>query len=1205
MLRFHSSPLAHRPSQACTERGQNLVRSPRAALPLLALLLAAAATQDLRGQGADLGEGHAEVNGRTVFANWNFQAGSQIPDDFSTYPEFLPFLGGWDFRINLPFVRYKLAASGLGSAAPMVGVVEGPANTIARYRHRNNSIWLFQVNAGGDLFYKLLPSSRSLTGPSPSPTRNVRSLTADWRLVGDTGPHRRPPPFLREPVAAAVVGEGLGIATVYVVARSAEGGLFINQILVDREDPTWTSSWAALPGASSTRASLTPAFDGKLALAWVSSTSGRVNVAVFTPSTQTWSSPVEVAPGGSPPQLLWDGTALHLLFVGSPSPRLRHTSATAPSLVFQSLTSVSPFLAVQQSQFHAMVFNERIHVAVRQDDGSVGPTRVFYSKTTTQPGEPSSWSAPSETGLTTFTNPRIASVQNLIFVIATDPAGRILYSTKDMLSRGNDLTGGVSSDRWISPGTELASGGGEGYRQLEVLAFNDDVYLTAYAVSSDDVVPNSLWIVNMSRAAMKNLFTDKLGMRLLWGEPGGGSRKMGAGEFAKFNVNTLYNTYWPLEGDIPLIGDFNDDGSDDIVRFTQKAESGVGPAPAYVSLFDSGFKAPTVWHPFFSLDGEIPGVGDFNGDGKDDIITFTQSRQLDAAGNLIGQAPVWVSLSNGTRFQTSRVWHPFFSLRGEIPLVGDFNGDQMDDIITFTQSRQLDQAGNVLGDATVWVSISEGNRFRTSSVWHPYFSLPGEIPLVGDFNGDMKDDIITFTQTTQVDFDGHLIGTAPVYVALSEGDHFGPSQLWHTFFSLRGEIPRVADFNLDGKDDIITFLHDQGSPGFERVSFVAFSTGSSFSRSSTWVSDFASRDTIPFIGNFSRQTLGTITGRPEDSERRFPDLMAFRSDGSVDVSFALFNYPLPSGAPWERYKWFTQKGVGASMFPEWIWEASRPCLAEDHRLALLGQAGTGGEDLTNLSVRMGSRMGHVLEEVGHSVFANCVRSSSDPFGIFADIFSKHWRDGGFGGSVIADICAQDDGRDYYDCRSSDSRFGRSEHIFLHLMIQYLVDPEVFRARTINEPNQLYREHLAFAYGWLKTNWFDGLEFHTLPPAGAEMKQEGLQCGPPAQCLGTIFRRQSFHRGDANGSGTADLSDAVFVLSYLFNGGPAPSCLEAANVNNDTQLDISDGIALLGYLFLGAPAPPAPGPPPRSCGTDPDAEGSARDLGCEAYDACGG
>ena len=168
--------------------------------------------------------------------------------------------------------------------------------------------------------------------------------------------------------------------------------------------------------------------------------------------------------------------------------------------------------------------------------------------------------------------------------------------------------------------------------------------------------------------------------------------------------------------------------------------------------------------------------------------------------------------------------------------------------------------------------------------------------MVGDVNGDGRDDILTFVQQPQAN-----IGTAPVWVALSQGNAFGPSAVWHTFFSRKGEIPRVADIDLDGRDDIVTFLHGNGASGFERVSFVAISTGTRFARSQTLVSDFGAPDTLPFIGHFTKATLGSITGRPQHAARRFPDLVAFGTNGRVNVSFALANHPLPSGAPWEIY----------------------------------------------------------------------------------------------------------------------------------------------------------------------------------------------------------------------------------------------------------------------------------------------------------------
>ena len=60
----------------------------------------------------------------------------------------------------------------------------------------------------------------------------------------------------------------------------------------------------------------------------------------------------------------------------------------------------------------------------------------------------------------------------------------------------------------------------------------------------------------------------------------------------------------------------------------------------------------------------------------------------------------------------------------------------------------------------------------------------------------------------------------------------------------------------------------------------------------------------------------------------------------------------------------------------------------------------------------------------------------------------------------------------------------------------------------------------------------------------------------------------YRRGDANGNGSIDISDAVYVLNFLFNGGPAPACSPIANANGSGGVDISDGIAILSYLFGG-------------------------------------
>ncbi len=69
----------------------------------------------------------------------------------------------------------------------------------------------------------------------------------------------------------------------------------------------------------------------------------------------------------------------------------------------------------------------------------------------------------------------------------------------------------------------------------------------------------------------------------------------------------------------------------------------------------------------------------------------------------------------------------------------------------------------------------------------------------------------------------------------------------------------------------------------------------------------------------------------------------------------------------------------------------------------------------------------------------------------------------------------------------------------------------------------------------------------------------------------------FLRGDADMDGKVNLTDAIFILQYLFQGGPVPPILDAADVNDDAKLDITDPIQLLQHLFLGGPPPAGPFP----------------------------
>jgi hypothetical protein len=74
--------------------------------------------------------------------------------------------------------------------------------------------------------------------------------------------------------------------------------------------------------------------------------------------------------------------------------------------------------------------------------------------------------------------------------------------------------------------------------------------------------------------------------------------------------------------------------------------------------------------------------------------------------------------------------------------------------------------------------------------------------------------------------------------------------------------------------------------------------------------------------------------------------------------------------------------------------------------------------------------------------------------------------------------------------------------------------------------------------------------------------EWIPLDPSLQCGGISRKNRD---GDANSDGIVDISDAVYVIKYLFGGERRP-CFNAADVNNDGQLDVSDAIQLLSKLF---------------------------------------
>ena len=298
----------------------------------------------------------------------------------------------------------------------------------------------------------------------------------------------------------------------------------------------------------------------------------------------------------------------------------------------------------------------------------------------------------------------------------------------------------------------------------------------------------------------------------------------GDGTFQAQQLTTLPS------GSLPylIVGDFNGDGKADVALGEPLPQVGNYAVAVLLSNGDGTFQAP-VTYPVNAAP-EALAVGDFNNDGKPDIVSAT---------TLVAGVSVLLGNGDGT-FQTAVTSATSVTILGHsypFGLVADFNGDGNLDIATATFSSD--------GGANVTLFLGNGDgTFRVDAVSLPALNSAGAPLAAGDLNGDGKPDLIAF-------------GASPgVMILLNNGDGTfseGPTLIF-------GSGPMaLADLNNDqkldlvaavpnlsealGQADIVSVLHGNGDGNFAQFPSyavaVAATSGQTFAPSLAVVaSDF-------------------------------------------------------------------------------------------------------------------------------------------------------------------------------------------------------------------------------------------------------------------------------------------------------------------------------------------------------------------------------
>ncbi|MCC6797330.1 MAG: VCBS repeat-containing protein, partial [Candidatus Hydrogenedentes bacterium] len=279
----------------------------------------------------------------------------------------------------------------------------------------------------------------------------------------------------------------------------------------------------------------------------------------------------------------------------------------------------------------------------------------------------------------------------------------------------------------------------------------------------------------------------------------------------------------------PYLGDFNGDGKLDIFwhREDSYREGMSDPTPTARIWLGVG-PSNTQMIELSGIADCTPIVGDFNGDGRSDILWYPKKTLFNVDDEPTGPkncgsgtpVVVWLSNGNGTFTNvtapgTTSFYAAFGNRATWRPFLGDYNGDGKTDVLW----ANIGEAGSTDDPVYFWHGGGNGT-FTLSSA----FSIPNDsAPELGDFNGDGVTDILWDRKLA----DGRSAGYRTLWMSNGTGGWTAIQNVANSDGSYSPWVPIIVDANGDGKADILWDLrYADGRSNGQRILWIGKGDGS-------------------------------------------------------------------------------------------------------------------------------------------------------------------------------------------------------------------------------------------------------------------------------------------------------------------------------------------------------------------------------------------